>query len=101
MFCLLACRPGLARRSCGLTLTLDDFQRVSDRVPFICDLKPSGKYVMEDIHKVGGTPAVLKYLDAQGLINRDCMTVTGERLPPLIPPAAPPPLPPCMTNGLC
>ncbi|KAG2436942.1 hypothetical protein HXX76_006460 [Chlamydomonas incerta] len=67
-------------RSCGVPLTLDDFQRVSDRVPFICDLKPSGRYVMEDIHKVGGTPAVLKYLDSKGYINRDCMTVTGKTM---------------------
>ena len=46
--------------ACGIELTLDDFQAVSDRVPFIADLKPSGKYVMEDVHKIGGTPAVLK-----------------------------------------
>ncbi|GIL51840.1 hypothetical protein Vafri_7750 [Volvox africanus] len=65
-------------RAVGVSLTLDDFQRVSDRVPFICDLKPSGRYVMEDVHKVGGTPAVLKYLDSKGFINRDCMTVTGK-----------------------
>lgn len=67
-------------RSCGVDLSLDDFQRVSDRVPFICDLKPSGRYVMEDIHKVGGTPALLKYLDSQGFINRDCLTVTGQTM---------------------
>ncbi|EFJ41260.1 hypothetical protein VOLCADRAFT_77661 [Volvox carteri f. nagariensis] len=65
-------------RAVGVSLSLDDFQRVSDRVPFICDLKPSGRYVMEDVHKVGGTPAVLKYLDSKGFINRDCMTVTGK-----------------------
>jgi dihydroxy-acid dehydratase len=46
-------------------------------VPFICDLKPSGKYVMEDIHKVGGTPALLKYLMAKGFIDGSCLTVTG------------------------
>lgn len=71
-------------RSVGVHLTIDDFQRVSDRVPFIADLKPSGRYVMEDVHKVGGTPAVLKYLAAKGYINTDCMTVTcktmGENL---------------------
>mmetsp|Transcript_9883 Transcript_9883/g.26833 ORF Transcript_9883/g.26833 Transcript_9883/m.26833 type:complete len:599 (+) Transcript_9883:113-1909(+) len=67
-------------RSVGIKLTLDDFQRVSDRVPFIADLKPSGKYVMEDVHKVGGTPAVLKYLNSKGLINADCMTVTCKTL---------------------
>ncbi len=65
-------------RAVGVNLSLDDFQRVSDRVPFIADLKPSGKYVMEDLHKVGGTPAVLKYLAAKGFINTDCMTVTCE-----------------------
>ena len=66
--------------SCGLKLSLEDFQRISDRVPFISDLKPSGKYVMEDVHKVGGTPAVLKYLNAKGFINADCLTVTGVRV---------------------
>jgi dihydroxy-acid dehydratase len=67
-------------RSCGLDLTLDDFQRVSDRVPFIADLKPSGKYVMEDVHKIGGTPAVLKYLLERNLIDGSCLTVTGKTL---------------------
>jgi len=67
-------------RSVGLKLTLDDFQRISDRVPFIADLKPSGRYVMEDVHKVGGTPAVLKYLHAKGFIHGDCMTVTGKTM---------------------
>ena len=62
----------------GVTLSLEDFQRVSDRVPFVADLKPSGKYVMEDVHKVGGTPAVLKYLLAKGLIDGTPMTVTGK-----------------------
>ncbi|MEA2080662.1 MAG: dihydroxy-acid dehydratase [Pseudomonadota bacterium] len=65
-------------RSVDVRLELDDFQAVSDRVPFLADLKPSGKYVMEDLHNVGGTPAVMKYLLAQGLINGDCMTVTGK-----------------------
>ncbi|KAL4424101.1 hypothetical protein ABPG75_001402 [Micractinium tetrahymenae] len=67
-------------RACGIELTLDDFQRVSDRVPFIADLKPSGKYVMEDVHLVGGTPAVLKYLHAHNLIDGSCLTVTGKTL---------------------
>ncbi|GAA6063207.1 hypothetical protein JCM10212_006840 [Sporobolomyces blumeae] len=66
--------------SCGLTLTLDDFQAVSDRIPFLADLKPSGKYVMEDVHKIGGIPAVLKYLHQNKLINGDIMTVTGKTL---------------------
>jgi dihydroxy-acid dehydratase len=58
----------------GLDLTLDDFQDISDKVPFIADLKPSGKYVMEDLHKVGGVPAVLKYLLEKGLIDGSCIT---------------------------
>ncbi|CAI5517115.1 unnamed protein product [Closterium sp. Naga37s-1] len=79
-------------RAVGLNLTLDDFQAISDRVPFIADLKPSGKYVMEDVHKIGGTPAVLKYLLEKGLLHGDCLTVTGKTLaenlasvPPLSP----------------
>ncbi len=64
-------------RAVDVELTVDDFQRVSDRVPFLADLKPSGKYVMEDVHNIGGTPAVMKYLLEQGLLNGDCMTVTG------------------------
>ncbi|KAJ3406764.1 hypothetical protein HDU80_010447 [Chytriomyces hyalinus] len=67
-------------RTMDIPLTLDDFQTVSDRVPFIADLKPSGKYVMEDIHKIGGTPAVLKYLLGEGLIHGDVITVTGKTL---------------------
>lgn len=67
-------------RSVGLELTLDDFQKVSDEVPFLADLKPSGKYVMEDIHKIGGTPAVIHYLLEEGLMDGDCMTVTGKTL---------------------
>jgi dihydroxy-acid dehydratase len=65
-------------RAVDVPLTIDDFQTVSDRVPFLADLKPSGQYVMEDLHNVGGTPAVMKYLLEQGLINGDCMTVTGH-----------------------
>jgi len=67
-------------RAAGVELTLDDFQSVSDRVPFLADLKPSGQYVMEELHTVGGTPAVLKYLLAHGLIDGDCLTVTGKTL---------------------
>ncbi|KAF6256743.1 acetohydroxyacid dehydratase, partial [Scenedesmus sp. NREL 46B-D3] len=67
-------------RAAGVPLSLDDWQRVSDKVPFICDLKPSGKYVMEDVHKVGGTPALLKYLMAKGFIDGSCLTVTGAWL---------------------
>ncbi len=67
-------------RAVGIRLTLDDFQTVSDRVPYIADLKPSGRYVMEDLHKVGGTPAVMKYLLEHGLLDGRCMTVTGKTL---------------------
>jgi len=65
-------------RSVDVPLKLDDFQRVSDRVPLLADLKPSGKYVMEDLHNVGGTPAVMKYLLERGLVNGDCVTVSGK-----------------------
>ncbi len=61
-------------------LTIDDFQAVSDRVPYLADLKPSGKYVEEDLHRVGGTPGVMKYLLSEGLINGDCPTVTGKTI---------------------
>jgi dihydroxy-acid dehydratase len=67
-------------RSVGVELTIDDFQRVSDRVPYLADLKPSGKYVMEDLHQMGGTPAVQKYLLAEGLLEGSCLTVTGKSL---------------------
>src|SRR3989338_1832735 len=65
-------------RAVGVMLTIDDFQKVSDRVPFLADLKPSGKYVMEDLHNVGGVPAVMKYLLEKRLLNGDCLTVTGK-----------------------
>jgi dihydroxy-acid dehydratase len=65
-------------RAVDVPLTIDDFQAVSDRIPFLADLKPSGKYVMEDLHNVGGTPAVMKYLLGEGLLNGDCLTVTGS-----------------------
>jgi dihydroxy-acid dehydratase len=64
--------------SVGLTLTVDDIQRFSDQTPVLADLKPSGKYLMEDLHRVGGVPAVLKYLLGKGLIHGDCLTVTGK-----------------------
>ena len=63
-------------RAVDVSLTIDDFQTVSERIPFLADLKPSGQYVMEDLHNVGGTPAVMKYLLEQGLLDGDCMTVT-------------------------
>lgn len=65
-------------RSVNVDLTLDDFQRLSDKTPLLADLKPSGKYVMEDIQKIGGTPAVIKYLYEKGFIHGDCLTVTGK-----------------------
>jgi dihydroxy-acid dehydratase len=65
-------------RAVDVPLTIDDFQKVSDRIPFLADLKPSGKYVMEDLHNVGGIPAVMKYLLEQGLIDGRCKTVTGK-----------------------
>jgi len=67
-------------RSVGVELSIDDFQKVSDRVPLLADLKPSGKYVMEDVQKVGGTPALLRYLLAEGFIDGDCLTVTGKTM---------------------
>ena len=67
-------------RSVDVPLTIDDFQAVSDRVPFLSDLKPSGRFVQEDLHQVGGTPAVMKYLLAEGLMTGDCLTVTGKTL---------------------
>lgn len=67
-------------RSVDIDLTLDDFQAVSNRVPYVADLKPSGKFVQEDLHSIGGTPAVMKYLIEKGLMNPDCLTVTGKTL---------------------
>lgn len=67
-------------RSVGVELSIDDFQAVSDRTPLLADFKPSGKYVMADLQEIGGTPAVLKYLLEKGMINGDCMTVTGKSL---------------------
>jgi dihydroxy-acid dehydratase len=65
-------------RAVDVELNIDDFQEISNRIPFLADLKPSGKYVMEDLHLAGGTPAVMKYLLSKGLINGDCLTVTGK-----------------------
>jgi len=66
--------------SAGVDLSIDDFQKVSDRIPFLADLKPSGRYLMEDLHDVGGTPAVLRMLLDRGLIDGDCLTVTGRTM---------------------
>jgi dihydroxy-acid dehydratase len=65
-------------RAVEVDLSLDDFQAISDRVPFMADLKPSGKYVMEDLHEVGGTPAVMKMLLDHGALDGSCLTVTGR-----------------------
>jgi dihydroxy-acid dehydratase len=67
-------------RAVGVPLALEDVQAASDRTPYLADLKPSGRYVMEDLHRIGGTPAVMKYLLEQGLMNGDCLTVTGRTL---------------------
>ena len=67
-------------RSVDVPLTLDDFQTISDRVPFLADLKPSGRFVQEDLHAVGGTPAVMKFLLGEGMLHGDCLTVTGNTL---------------------
>ncbi len=67
-------------RAADVSLTLGDFQAVSDRVPLLADMKPSGFHVQEDLDRVGGLPALMKYLLAEGLLDGDCMTVTGERL---------------------
>jgi dihydroxy-acid dehydratase len=67
-------------RSVGVDLTIDDFESVTDRTPYLADLKPSGQYVMEDLHNVGGVPAVMKYLLENKMINGDCLTVTGKTI---------------------
>ncbi len=67
-------------RSAGVDLTLDDFQAASDRTPVLGDLKPSGRYVQEDLHAVGGTPGLLKFLLGEGLLDGETMTVTGRTL---------------------
>lgn len=67
-------------RAVGLHVTQEDFQRISDATPLIADLKPSGKYLMEDLHKIGGTPLVMKYLLDKGLLHGDCLTVTGKTI---------------------
>ena len=66
--------------SVGIELTLQDFQDISDKTPLLADLKPSGKYLMEDLHNVGGVPAVMKYLLKEGFLHGDCMTVTGKTI---------------------
>ena len=67
-------------KAANVKFTLNDFQKISDNTPFLADLKPSGKYVMEDLHHVGGIPAVLKYMLDKGMLHGDCLTVTGKTL---------------------
>ncbi|MEL6989262.1 MAG: dihydroxy-acid dehydratase, partial [Bacteroidota bacterium] len=67
-------------KAAQIHFTLDDIQHISDTTPFLADLKPSGRYLMEDLHKVGGVPAVLKYMLSQNMLHGDCMTVTGKTL---------------------
>jgi dihydroxy-acid dehydratase len=67
-------------RAVGVSLTIDDFQNISGRVPMLADFKPSGVFVMEDLHNVGGTPAVMKMLLAEGLLHGECVTATGKTL---------------------
>ncbi len=67
-------------KAVGVELTIDDFQAISDRTPYVADLKPSGRFVMEDLHNVGGVPGVQKLLLKEGLLHGDCLTVTGRTL---------------------
>ncbi|MEJ0057478.1 MAG: dihydroxy-acid dehydratase [Bacteroidota bacterium] len=67
-------------KTVDVRLTQEDFQRISDKTPLIADLKPSGKYLMEELHKIGGTPLVMKYLLDKGFMHGDCITVTGKTL---------------------
>jgi dihydroxy-acid dehydratase len=67
-------------KSAGVSVTQEDFQRISDKTPLIADLKPSGKYLMEELHKIGGVPSVMKYLLEKGYLDGDCITVTGKTL---------------------
>lgn len=67
-------------KAAEVDFTLDDFQRISDTTPFLADLKPSGKYLMEDVHRVGGVPAVMKFMLQNGMLHGDCLTVTGKTI---------------------
>ena len=67
-------------KSVGVDFTIDDFQMISDKIPVLADLKPSGKYLMQDLHHFGGVPAVMKYMLAQGWLHGDCLTVTGKTI---------------------
>ncbi len=67
-------------KAAKIEFTIDDFQKIMDTTPFLADLKPSGKYLMEDLHNVGGVPAVLKFMLSEGMLHGDCLTVTGKTL---------------------
>ena len=67
-------------KAAGVAVTQEDFQRISDKTPLIADLKPSGKYMMEELHAIGGVPAVMKYLLEKGYLHGDCVTVTGKTI---------------------
>ncbi len=67
-------------KSVGVVFTQDDFQMISDKIPVLADFKPSGKYLMQDLHQYGGVPAVMKYMLAQGWLHGDCLTVTGKTI---------------------
>jgi len=67
-------------KAVNVPLSIDDFQKISDRTPFLADLKPSGRFVMQDLHQVGGVPGVLKMLEAEGFLHGDCLTVTGKTM---------------------
>ncbi|WP_372919822.1 dihydroxy-acid dehydratase [Salegentibacter sp.] len=67
-------------KSAEVDFSLNEFQRICDSTPFLADLKPSGKYAMEDVHRIGGIPAVLKYMLQNGMLHGDCLTVTGKTL---------------------
>ena len=67
-------------RSANIEFNLDDFQKISDKTPYIANLKPSGKYLMEDLHEIGGIPVILKYMLDAGFLHGDCLTVTGKSL---------------------
>jgi len=67
-------------KAVDVKIAQEDFQRISDKTPLLADLKPSGKYLMEDLHKIGGVPAVMKYMLEKGYLHGDCMTVTGKTI---------------------
>jgi dihydroxy-acid dehydratase len=74
-------------RAIGVSVNQEDFQRISDKTPLIADLKPSGKYLMEELHKIGGVPSVMKYLLKEGFLKGDCITVTGKTIAENVAPA--------------